>query len=211
MIKEKDFIEIEFTGKIKETGRVFDTTSEDIAKKENIHNPKINYEPIIICVGQRQVVKGLDEQLIGKDIGEYEIEIEPEKAFGKKNPKLMRIVSTNSFKKQNISPYLGMQVNIDGFMGIVRTVAGGRIIVDFNHPLSGRTLVYNIKINKLVTDQKSQIESLITAILKDPKVEVKDNEATIKAKSVPDKKIQEELVKSIKELTKITNVTITKE
>jgi len=211
MIKKKDFIEIEFTGRIKETGRVFDTTSEEIAKKENMYDKHITYGPTVICVGQGQVVKGLDEQLEGKEFGQYEIEIEPEKAFGKKNPKLMRLISSSSFKKQNLTPYPGLQVNIDGFMGIVRTASGGRVIVDFNHPLSGRTLVYDIRIDKLVTDKKSQIDSLISGIINDPKVEIKDNTAIIKTKSEIKKELREELVKRIKELTNITDVTVTKE
>jgi FKBP-type peptidyl-prolyl cis-trans isomerase 2 len=211
MIKKNDFIEIEFTGIIKESNQVFDTTSEEVAKKEKMHNPEAKYNPIIICVGQGQLVKGLDEQLEGKELKEYEIEIEPEKAFGRKNPKLLKILSTSSFKKQNLTPYPGLQVNIDGFMGIIRTVTGGRTIVDFNHPLSGRTLIYKIKINKLVTDKKSQIDSLISTIIRDPKIEIKEDTAHIKAKLLPQEEIQKELVKKIKELTNIKNVTILKE
>lgn len=211
MIKKDDFIEVEYTGIIKDLNKTFDTTSKEIAEKEKIYNPHIKYGPIVICVGQHHVVQGLDEQLEGKEFGEYEIEIPPEKAFGKKNPKLMRIVSTSAFKKQNLTPYPGLQVNIDGFMGTIRTVSGGRTIVDFNHPLSGRTLIYKIKINKLVTDKKSQIESIIIPIIKEPKIEISEDTAQIKAKSIPPEKINEELVKKIKELTKIKNVTILKE
>ncbi len=212
MIKKNDFIEIEYTGKIKESNKVFDTTSEEIAKKEKIHNPDLKYKPAIICVNQHQVVQGLDEQLINKEINkQYEIEIPPEKAFGKKNPKLIRIISTSPFKKQNLTPYPGLQVNIDGFMGLVRTVTGGRIVVDFNHPLAGRILIYEIKINKLVTDKKSQMECLLTGIIKDPKIEIIDDTAEIKAKFIPDEKLKEELVKKLKELTNTKNVTILKE
>ena len=212
MIKKNDFIEIEYTGKIKEINKVFDTTFKEIAEKEKIYNPNIKYGPTIICLGQSQIIPGLDEQLENKELNkEYEIEIPPEKAFGKKNPRLMRILSSSSFKKQNITPYPGLQVNIDGFIGIVRTAAGGRIIVDFNHPLAGRTLIYKIKINKLVSDKKSQIESLISFIIKDPKIEIKEDTAQINAKSIPNEKIKEELVKKIEELTKLKKVTIVKE
>ena len=212
MIKKNDFVEIEYTGKIKETNQIFDTTSKEIAQKEKIYNPNIKYGPTIICIGQSQIIPGLDEQLENKELNkEYDIEIPPEKAFGKKNPKLLRILSSSSFRKQKINPYPGLQVNIDGFVGTVRTVTSGRIIVDFNHPLAGKNIIYTIKITKLVTDKKSQIESLISFILKDPKVEIKEDTAQITAKSLPNEKLKEEIVRKIEELTKLKNVTIVKE
>ena len=212
MIKKNDFVEIEYTGKIKETNQIFDTTSKEIAQKEKIYNPNIKYGPTIICIGQSQIIPGLDEQLENKELNkEYDIEIPPEKAFGKKNPKLLRILSSSSFRKQKINPYPGLQVNIDGFVGTVRTVTSGRIIVDFNHPLAGKNIIYTIKITKLVTDKKSQIESLISFILKDPKVELKEDTAQITAKSLPNEKLKEEIVRKIEELTKLKNVTIVKE
>ncbi|EFK97351.1 peptidylprolyl isomerase FKBP-type, partial [sediment metagenome] len=48
--------------------------------------------------------------------------------------------------KDSIRPMPGLPVNIDGMYGIIRTVAGGRVIVDFNHPLSGKEIVYNSKL-----------------------------------------------------------------
>ncbi len=212
MIKKNDFVEIDYTGKIKETNQIFDTTSKEIAQKEKIYNPNIKYGPTIICIGQSQIIPGLDEQLESKELNkEYDIEIPPEKAFGKKNPKLLRILSSSSFRKQKINPYPSLQVNIDGFVGTVRTVTSGRIIVDFNHPLAGKNIIYTIKITKLVTDKKSQIESLISFILKDPKVEIKEDTAQITAKSLPNEKLKEEIVRKIEELTKLKNVTIVKE
>ena len=42
-IKKGYFIELDYIGRIKEDGRVFDLTSEDAAKKEGLHNPKQSY------------------------------------------------------------------------------------------------------------------------------------------------------------------------
>jgi len=73
-VSKKDFIEIEYTGKIKEDNTIFDTTDEDIAKENNLETHS-GYEPIIICVGEEQLLKGIDGNLEGNDIGkEYDIE-----------------------------------------------------------------------------------------------------------------------------------------
>lgn len=210
MIKKGTFIEIEYIGKIKETNKVFDTTSEEIAKKENIFNPNIKYSPIIICIGEHQILPELDEQLEDKEIGKYEFDIPPEKAFGKKNPKLMHLISTTQFKKQNITPYPGLQINLDGIIGTIRTVTPGRAIIDFNHPLAGKNLHYIIEIKKIITDNKQKLDSLISFYTKKFTTEIKQDSAIIKT-DLPEK-IKKHLTSTIKRLIPILKkVTITKE
>lgn len=209
-IKKGDFIEFDFIGRVKETNSIFDLTNEKDAKANDVHNPKTKYGPKVICVGEGHVVKGLDEALIGKDLKEYKIELEPENAFGKKDPKLMKIVSTNIFLKQKIRPFPGLQVNIDNMIGIIKTVSGGRTIVDFNHPLAGHPIVYEVKILKLVKEDKEKLSALLEPAKQlfqlDIDIHYKDGEVTIKSKlpELLEKGFKEriiELIPSIKKLT----------
>ena len=82
--KEGDFIEIEYTGAIKESGIVFDTTSIDVAKKNNLYDTHKEYGPIIICLGHEQLLKGLDQQIRDKELNkDYKIEVKAEKTNSK--------------------------------------------------------------------------------------------------------------------------------
>lgn len=203
--KKNDFIEIEFVGRIKETNQIFDLTDEDLAKKEKIHNPNASYKPVIICLGQNDVIPGLDEELQEKETGKkYTIEILPEKSFGKKDPKLMKLIPASIFKEKNIKPFPGLQININNMIGVIRTVSGGRIIVDFNHPLAGRNLVYEVKINKIITDLKEKLKATIALRIKEPKFELKADTAEIH--NIP-KQIQEvykkRILETIPEIKKI--------
>ena len=182
VIKEKEFVEIEYTGRIKSDDIIFDTTEEKIAKENKIHNPNMPYGPITVCVGTGSVLIGLEKSIIGKEIGKsYKIELSPENAFGKKDAKLLKIVNKNVFIKSNINPVPGLQVNIDGITGVIKNVTGGRTVVDFNHPLSGKGLVYDLKINRLVTDAKEKIVSLVSLQfnLKPEAFEVKIDEKNV--------------------------------
>ena len=161
-VKKGDFIELEYTGRIKLGDKLFDTSDEEIAKTNNIHNPNIKYGPIIVCIGEKNVLKGLDKDLDGKETGEvYEIEVPPKEAFGSKDPKLMKTFLKSLFTKQKMNPYPGLQINAEGSVGTVRSVTGGRVILDFNHPLAGRDLVYDYKILKKVDNVKEKVESLM--------------------------------------------------
>ncbi|MEM4336528.1 MAG: peptidylprolyl isomerase [Candidatus Woesearchaeota archaeon] len=204
-IKKGDFVEIEFTGTIKETGVVFDTTSEEVAKKEGIYNPKHKYGPVVVCVGQNQLLKGLDEFVEGKEIGvEYEVLVQPQDGFGKKDAKNIKLIPTKLFTKQKISPVPGMPVNIDGVYGIIVTTTGGRTIVDFNHPLAGKELIYRFKTNKIIKDPSEKILSFINTELgikkEDTEVNIKDGEAEIKLKINIPEEVKEIIKKRITEI-----------
>lgn len=157
-----DFLEIEYIGRIKDTNLIFDLTDEKIAKENGIYNPDIKYGPIVICIGEKNVLKGLDKSLEGKEIGQsYSIIIDPEDGFGKKDPKLVRLVRANIFKENNIMPVPGLRINLGGITGTIRTIASGRVSVDFNHPLSGKTLIYEIKLIKKIENPKEKVKACV--------------------------------------------------
>src|SRR3989344_7416856 len=124
MLKKNDFIEIEYVGRLKENDKIFDLTSEADAKKHDLYDSKQKYGPVTICIGQGDVVPGLDEFFEGKELKQYSIEIPPENGFGRKNAKLMKIIPMSAFKNQEIRPMPGLHVNFGGVTGIIKTVSG---------------------------------------------------------------------------------------
>ena len=185
-VNKKDFVELDYTGRVK-GGDIFDTTIADVAKQNNIYNEKMHSSPVIVCVGENQIIPGLDKYLEGRQVGEeYEVTLKPDESFGKKDAKLLRMVPTSVFKKQNINPFPGLQLNIDGMIGTVRTVTGGRSVVDFNHPLAGRDIIYNIKIKKIVKDVEEKIKSYLKMQLQvtNAAIEIKEDKATIEINAV---------------------------
>lgn len=186
-IKEKDFVEIEYIGRIKETNQIFDLTDENLAKKEKIHNPNAKYGPRIICLGEKQTLEAIDKALLNKETGEkLTIDIKPEEGFGNKDPKLIKIISAEILRKQKINPFPGLQINASGLMGTIRSVTGGRVTVDFNHPLSGKNLTYEIKINRIVDKDDEKLKSLVENMLglsqKDYTISIESKKAKIKIK-----------------------------
>jgi len=180
-IKKNDFIEIDYVGKDKDAGDVFDTTDKAMAQKEGIHNPKMAYGPVIICIGQNHILKALDESLEGKELGQHTIELSPEQAFGHKSPKLIQLVSTAKFKAKGINPAPGLAVNIDGMTAIIKNVTGGRTLVDFNHPLSGKDVAYEITVNRIITNDSEKFKALMVNKLglKDIETNIADGKATV--------------------------------
>lgn len=198
VVKNHDFVEIEYTGRLKEDGSIFDTTDEKVAKAHKSFDKDADYSPALICVGENNIMKSLEEQLVGKETGkDYTFEIKADNAFGRKDAKLIQMIPLGKFRQQNIQPVPGLQLNIDGVFGIVKTVGGGRCLVDFNHPLAGKDIVYDVRINRIVDDDLEKLNGLLRMHLhlKDAEIEIKEDTASIKSSAKIPKEAQEEFGK----------------
>lgn len=215
MIKKKDFIVLDFTAKVKETGSVFDTTLPEEAKKAGLPVKAGEIKPLKICVGQGMVVSGLDAALEGKEIGkDYVAELKPKEAFGERNAKLIRVMPLRVFTEKEIAPVRGMTLTLDGILARIVSVSGGRIIVDFNNPLAGKVIEYNFIIRREITKIEEKLAVLADFYLKE-KPEIKLNEknekeVTMEIKGMPSK-IHDAFVKKVKEILDIDAIIKTKE
>lgn len=177
VIKQGDFVEIDYTGRVADEDIIFDTTIPSDAKKAGLihehapgedhghhhnHLHEKDFKPVVICVGQKHLLPGLDKKLEGLDVGKHEIKLSEDEAFGKKDSKLLKLIPLNVFKEQKVNPYVGMVLNIDNSQGVIRSISGGRVIVDFNHPLAGKSVVYSIEVKKKVDDAEQKVKALLT-------------------------------------------------
>ncbi|MEW5955264.1 MAG: peptidylprolyl isomerase, partial [Candidatus Micrarchaeota archaeon] len=141
-----DFVRLEFTGK-DASGKVFETTREQDAKAGGLFDPRAKYSPALVVVGRGHLLPGLDEALAGAEEGtEQNIVIPKEKAFGNRDPNLVRLVPLSQFKQANVEPLPGAVVELDGRRARVQSADGGRVRVDFNHELAGQDLSYSFKV-----------------------------------------------------------------
>ena len=161
-VEKGDFILIDYVTKVKETGEVFDTTLGEEAKKGGIFKENTVYEPMLIAVGEGWVLKGLDDSLAGLEVNKPTIvEILPEQGFGLRDPNKIRLIPLRRFRGQKVTPYPGAQLEIDGKLAVVRAVGAGRVQVDFNPPLAGKTLVYDLTVKDVIKNKAEKIKALI--------------------------------------------------
>lgn len=175
-IQNGDFIRVSYTGKNED--RIYDTTNEEVAKANNIYNEKGKYGGDIIIVGAGHTIAGLDEDLVGKDVGySGSVTIPPEKAFGIRNPELIETVPITKFEQR---PQIGMPVQVDGRQGIVIRAIGRMAQVDFNRFLAGQTVTYDYEIKEKIEDSEGKVKGLIGLYIgKEFSVEIKDSTATV--------------------------------
>ncbi|MFX1339765.1 MAG: peptidylprolyl isomerase [Promethearchaeota archaeon] len=137
-IKKGDIIKVEYEGSL-EDGSIFDST------KRNGGNP-LKFE-----VGSGQIIKGFDDAVIGKEVGEeFSIKLQPSEAYGDYNKDLIRKMPKNLFPKEK-EPKSGMIIQVMDETGhvmlaAIKEVLSEKVIIDMNHPLAGKVLNFKIKV-----------------------------------------------------------------
>ncbi|MFX1304328.1 MAG: helix-hairpin-helix domain-containing protein [Promethearchaeota archaeon] len=168
-VEEGDFILIKVTGRT-QRGQIFRVSSEEDAKKAGIYDEKKAkqgyYTPEFIIVGKPGFLnEGLTETI--KEMNYFEkksVRIPPTKAFGKRDPQKIERIGIAKFRRLNEgkNPEIGQefvkQTQGQVQRGTVTNVLQGRVIVDYNHPLAGQSIDYNLEIIDKVEDFDKKIE-----------------------------------------------------
>jgi FKBP-type peptidyl-prolyl cis-trans isomerase SlyD len=156
-INEGDFIKISYTGKL-EDGTIFDTTNEEVAKVHNVYNSNGRYGGDVIIIGVNQMITGLEEDIKEHEVGyKGTVTIPPEKAFGDRDPKLLRDLPLRRLEQK---PQVGMMVQFEGKQAKVLKVMGRHARLDFNSPMAGQMITYDYKIEAMLEELKEKAVGL---------------------------------------------------
>ena len=106
-------------------------------------------EPATFSVGDGNLLPGFESTLIGLVNGdEREFTIPPEQAFGQHNPQNVQAVERGNFDQEELE--LGAMFsfqNGDGELpGVIVEVDDNEVMIDFNHPLAGKNIIFQVKI-----------------------------------------------------------------
>ena len=176
-IDNGNFVRVNFTGKVKGTDDVFDTTYEEIAQEAGIFEDKRTYKPIPIVVGGNHLLPPIEQAIVGLEEGDKKtVEVDSKDAFGPRNPSLVQFVPMKEFKKQGMTPIQGMKIQYEGNTGKILTVNGGRVRVDFNHELAGKDLIYDVEVTEIIEDDDDKIKSMIELHYSNPNVNIDETE-----------------------------------
>jgi len=152
---------INYTTRVKETGEVVDTTYESVAKEAKIYEEGRKYKPRLVALGKGWIFKDLEQALIGAQPGQkLTVELSPDKAFGAWDKSKVRTVPLRRFGDKAKDVKEGAIVEVDGQVGTVLAVNSGRVMIDFNDRLAGKTLVYEVEVVKEITEPVEKVTLL---------------------------------------------------
>ncbi|MBO2545224.1 MULTISPECIES: peptidylprolyl isomerase [unclassified Salegentibacter] len=136
-VKANDTVKVHYTGKLAD-GQVFDSSVE-------------RGEPIEFTMGQGQLIPGFEKGLIDMKVNEKKtINIPKEEAYGEPREELVQEVQKSQLPEE-IKPEVGMGLVSKSPDGqemnlVVKDVKEETIVVDGNHPLAGKDLVFDLEV-----------------------------------------------------------------
>ena len=107
-------------------------------------------DPATFKVGDGNLLPGFEAAIFGFKAGDKRtLEILPENAFGQPNPQNVQIIARSQFKDMELSEGLLVIFNDAAnteLPGVVKAFDDDQVTIDFNHPLAGKTLTFDVEI-----------------------------------------------------------------
>ncbi len=135
-----DTVQVNYVGSLQD-GSVFDTSIQAEAQKAGLPL-RPSYSPLEFTVGSHMVIAGFENGVVGMKVGENKtVTIPPADAYGETNAELI-----GEIPRENIQGELeiGSMLSGGGREGKIIALNETIVTVDFNHPLAGKTLIFQI-------------------------------------------------------------------
>ncbi|HET8854675.1 MAG TPA: peptidylprolyl isomerase [Salinimicrobium sp.] len=135
-VKANDTVRVHYTGKLAD-GQVFDSSLER--------------EPIEFTMGKGQLIPGFEKGLIDMEVSEKKtVNIPSDEAYGAPREELIQEVEKSQLPEE-IKPEVGMGLVSKSPDGqemnlVVKEVKDETIVVDGNHPLAGKDLIFDLEV-----------------------------------------------------------------
>ena len=203
--KKGQLILLDYTAKIKDTGEVFETTIEEDAKKNSIHEPNVKYQPKLVSVGESWVLKGLDDALPETSVGDKKtIEVSSDKGFGARDKGKVRMIPLRKLGEDAEKVSVGDTVEVDNKKGIIRYIGSGRVQIDYNHRYAGKTILYEINVKKSLDADDDMISAILQSRMpvEDDKLVFKKNGDSLDI-TIPEEIFRAEGLPVIKHFTQL--------
>ncbi len=124
-------------------------------------------KPLGFVAGVGQIIPGLEKQLEGKEAGEaLKVVVEAKEGYGEYNEEAVRDIPKKAFP-EDMEIEVGMVFQANGPQGPtsirVKEVKDDAVVGDFNHPLAGENLNFDVKISDVREVTKEELDALKAA------------------------------------------------
>ena len=117
-------------------------------------------DPLVILYGYGNIIPGLEKALEGKAAGDHvEVTVEPEEAYGERSDALLQRVPKKRFGDAKLVPGQMLMVQTEQGSRPLKVLKVGMSVVDvdFNHPMAGKTLRFEVDIQSVRDGNEEEI------------------------------------------------------
>ncbi len=133
------------------------------SKTGEILDSNIGKEPLEYIGGKGQIIPGLENEIAKMSVGDKaDITVLAKDGYGEINPEAVQTLPKEQFAGIDLEvgmPLYGQGENGETVQVTVKSFDEQNVVVDFNHPLAGKDLVFTVSLNGVRDATQSEIES----------------------------------------------------
>lgn len=157
--EDGDFIRVAYTARVSESGRVIDTTDTDVASDAAVDDVEAT-GPVPVVLGEGHLFSPVESTIEGADVGEpIRVTVEPEDAFGEGDPTDYANVDIEIIP-DDLREH-GAQLTHDGRTGFIESLNEDNAKINFNHPLAGMALEYELTVRERIEDPLERVRAVL--------------------------------------------------
>jgi FKBP-type peptidyl-prolyl cis-trans isomerase 2 len=144
------------------TNTVVAKNGDNVSVLYTVHDSEGNFidsmtnasDPLTFVIGDGQTIAGFNYAVIGLAVGENKtVTLPPFEAYGEHDLNLTRWETSDTLIQANITPKIGNTLYVvlgtDKQKGVITSFNGTHYLIDFNHVLAGKTLIFDITLLKI--------------------------------------------------------------
>lgn len=125
-----------------------------------------------ILAGVKSIFPKVESELNAMKINdEKTIRLNVDDAYGKRNKDMLRVVPIKAFHDNKLRPIVGLTIDVGGAYGTIRSVSGGRVMIDFNSPYADHEIEVYVKLASK-PQSKEKIDSALKGLM--PSLQTKE-------------------------------------
>jgi FKBP-type peptidyl-prolyl cis-trans isomerase SlyD len=144
----------------------------EVRDGDTVVDSNLGGAPLVFMFGKGQIIPGLENGIANMTVGERgDVLVQPKDAYGEFDESATQEVPKDQFSGIDLA--VGMTLYGQGEDGgtvqvTVKEIADEHVIIDFNHPLAGKALMFTVTINNI---RDASAEEVMTGVPAENKVE----------------------------------------
>jgi FKBP-type peptidyl-prolyl cis-trans isomerase 2 len=147
------FFAIGASGQVVAVGDTINVTYVGSFTNGTVFGSNVGGQQLQFTVGANQLIQGVDQGVVGMRVGENKtITVPVNEAYGPVNPELIVVIPSNTFGNKTVQLGGGVStiVGAQQMQGVITKINATNVTVDFNSPLAGKTVVFQVKVDSIV-------------------------------------------------------------
>jgi FKBP-type peptidyl-prolyl cis-trans isomerase SlyD len=158
-LRDGDVVRVTYTARVGESGRVIETTDPDVASDATIEDIEAT-GPTPVVLGEGHVFEPVEAAIRDSTIGEsIRVTVDPEDAFGEGDPTDYTHVDIDTVPGDRREP--GAELTHSGRSGFVESLDEGSARINFNHPLAGMAIEYELTVRERIETPLESVHAVL--------------------------------------------------